>query len=835
MKKFLYFIFLLFFIIVKQVDAKILQVPFISQVPPGDWNNSLNCGQTSYYMADNYLSSENTKLSYDKIMEIDDFLYKTYGDPVRKYNGSRTNVAKLKRVAEEMDGYTEVHARFGNDDFDIIKKEFDEGSMIIPLVRIAMKMGLDGHFMLLTGYDDENVYFNDPGMVFGKNNSYSIEDFKKVWKSKNYNYLLIKPKQKQKEIEIASNNKYVIDTMNIIVDEKTIKENNGQYLVDLLNSVFGDNTSQNNNSSTGSNDSSKQNNTNETNKNSQQNISNNESNKTEKDINENNVGYGYISNQEIDEDNKEEQNQEKINNDIDEESQEYFIPNFKVLDKYQAGRLVVPFEFYFYDQQIDASKYYFEMDYKKNDEEWTNLFSEFNMKKYDFFVRSNGDTHSFRIRACNEYHNCSRYTEFSHYIYLKPSTDMEIIGYDGNDVVMDREEYRDVCFDIDEGQIVLIEKGTTVTLTPNCNMRVNGYLFAMGEENERIIFKSFLKNWKQIFFEDSFGSILQHVDFYDGGFKNNVNNTFPVIEIKNSIVLMDDITIHKPDFSETIKAYDNSAMYLMNSKIENRIIVENSVAHFLSNIINSDEKPIGYPIVIKNSDDIEIIDNIIMNSSFAPIYLENSFPDIIEDNIAVNAESCKVAMLNVKDLNDNQKHVLKRGEYLVDKFFIGENDHIVIDPGVVIKFGKYSQIEIRGKLDINGKENDQVIFTSFHDDEHGSNISVVDKQVEYVDKISFSIINAKDINIKNCKFLYFKGNMDSTGIFNITNSKNINLDKCYIMGDEILNTIYVGDSENVTIKNCYIDTGTVGIRGINSNIKTENNVYKNIIIKEKVD
>ena len=169
-------------------DAINLPVPFKAQYPPGtSWSETRNCGQASCAMIFSYYNS--SEPTAQDIMDIDYWLYETYGDPIRNYNGSYTNTEQLKQVAIQFGGFdSEIH---GNWDWDItnLENELQNNYPVIVAVRIGMLPSGGGHFMVLIGMDDDNVYVHDPGRSllsgFGQNMQYPKTQFLDSWDSQN--------------------------------------------------------------------------------------------------------------------------------------------------------------------------------------------------------------------------------------------------------------------------------------------------------------------------------------------------------------------------------------------------------------------------------------------------------------------------------------------------------------------------------------------------------------------------------------------------------------------------------------------------------------------------
>ena len=166
-----------------------LKVPFKSQVKPGEWEKTNNCGQTSCLMMFGYFN--NTIPGVQDIRDVDDWLFiNVSGQSVNNYNGSKTNTDILLRLIKEYGGFekSEVHTNWTSEN---LITELNNGYPVIVAVlnRMSSDINFGGHFMVLRGVDKNNFYFNDPGRSAeskkGNNISYSKSTFLSSWKTQN--------------------------------------------------------------------------------------------------------------------------------------------------------------------------------------------------------------------------------------------------------------------------------------------------------------------------------------------------------------------------------------------------------------------------------------------------------------------------------------------------------------------------------------------------------------------------------------------------------------------------------------------------------------------------
>ncbi|MGA2323057.1 MAG: C39 family peptidase, partial [Sedimentisphaerales bacterium] len=186
-------IILLFAVFV--IGATPLSVPFTSQVPPGTWQETKNCGQTSALMVFCYYNS--TIPDEQGIKSIDDWLYIKYGDPINNYNGSDADTTKIEALAKEYGGFPNSY-KATSWDITRLKQEIDNGHPIIVAI-IASYLSnrgyawAGGHFVVVKGYDEGDIICNDPGTGSGESKYYLNEEFANALAAQNGSVVVVQP------------------------------------------------------------------------------------------------------------------------------------------------------------------------------------------------------------------------------------------------------------------------------------------------------------------------------------------------------------------------------------------------------------------------------------------------------------------------------------------------------------------------------------------------------------------------------------------------------------------------------------------------------------------
>lgn len=157
----------------------VLQVPFSSQAPNGNWDRNEDCEETSITMANAFLTgSKEDKLPAPAAQEAINNLKKWEGANIG-YNAN-TGAEATKKMAEgafglkvkQINGYTEQD----------LKTELAAGHPVLLQIN-ARKLGnpkyLDNgplyHMVVARGYNNKGIIVNDPGTEGGDGNQYTFE------------------------------------------------------------------------------------------------------------------------------------------------------------------------------------------------------------------------------------------------------------------------------------------------------------------------------------------------------------------------------------------------------------------------------------------------------------------------------------------------------------------------------------------------------------------------------------------------------------------------------------------------------------------------------------
>ena len=173
---------------IERTDTSVLlDVPFLPQVPPGNWAATRNCGQASAAMMRAYYFGEVP--TPDDILRADHWLNANYGVALNGGNSDFTNVFMIRSWLEE-EG---VPARVGMGSMETLKNLLREGKPVLLAAYSDMNPnGGAKHAMVAIGYDDNYIYVNDPGKISGEHNSYSINRVLSAWQAQGNWYVALR-------------------------------------------------------------------------------------------------------------------------------------------------------------------------------------------------------------------------------------------------------------------------------------------------------------------------------------------------------------------------------------------------------------------------------------------------------------------------------------------------------------------------------------------------------------------------------------------------------------------------------------------------------------------
>jgi hypothetical protein len=177
----------------------LLQVPFLPQVPPGDWGATKNCGQTCSVMLKCYFSG--SAPSSGMITGANAWLAKRFDD--KRYadaNGYYTGFSgrgELSALLKEFYGLSISGPSCGTDVCSVLK-EIYYGRPCVVGVRISsgrlVSSGGVAHWVLVIGWNPKmgEVILNDPGTRSGRMIAYKVADFEASWKTSSRVYVPVR-------------------------------------------------------------------------------------------------------------------------------------------------------------------------------------------------------------------------------------------------------------------------------------------------------------------------------------------------------------------------------------------------------------------------------------------------------------------------------------------------------------------------------------------------------------------------------------------------------------------------------------------------------------------
>ena len=161
-------------------------VPFIAQSPPGNWAQNKNCGPAAVLMVAGFYSDfQPTSLDLENEL---DWLYENNYIVAQVgaeyYDGNVTTTTILKSLLENYYSLEPV-VKKNAVDWPFVEAQLKKGNPVIVGVNIQMNPNKLGHFMVVVGYDDDEIIVNDSGLSQGSLKKYSLEKFFSSWQTSN--------------------------------------------------------------------------------------------------------------------------------------------------------------------------------------------------------------------------------------------------------------------------------------------------------------------------------------------------------------------------------------------------------------------------------------------------------------------------------------------------------------------------------------------------------------------------------------------------------------------------------------------------------------------------
>ena len=167
-----------------------INAPWIPQVPPGDWNNTKNCGQTCAAMIGGYY--HNYCPGSSMITAENSWLRNYTGDTrYLNANGWYTGSGTLPPLIRSYHALS-VNVYYGNQPDDVVMEGYRGRPVIVAVkTRMGSSTGVP-HYMVFVGFSYPYMYFHDPGRSTPENGRfvrYTISQFYASWSTQGKQYM----------------------------------------------------------------------------------------------------------------------------------------------------------------------------------------------------------------------------------------------------------------------------------------------------------------------------------------------------------------------------------------------------------------------------------------------------------------------------------------------------------------------------------------------------------------------------------------------------------------------------------------------------------------------
>lgn len=167
----------------------VLNLPFLKQVPPGDWAGTKNCGQTCVVMLAGYFNG--TLALPSQITAQNTWLAEHLNDPrYNQANGWYTGLGLLQTLLSEKHDLSSS-IRSGNHADDVVNYASQGKPCIVGVMIKNGKLVSSGgvaHWALVVGWDGQ-IVMHDPGTSTGSFKKYSVAAFEASWATQGKSYM----------------------------------------------------------------------------------------------------------------------------------------------------------------------------------------------------------------------------------------------------------------------------------------------------------------------------------------------------------------------------------------------------------------------------------------------------------------------------------------------------------------------------------------------------------------------------------------------------------------------------------------------------------------------
>lgn len=170
-----------------------LRIPFITQAPPGDSENSENSFSACIVMLAGYFNR--TIVNAGQITDQNDWLYDATGDyrylSPNGWHASEENLSDYQELLSKMHGLSTFvfHGETFDDILDYGYDNFPVLAGVMTKNGELVSSGGNPHWVIVVGFNGYDVIVNDPGAIDGDSKYYSLDEFLASWFTQGNIYL----------------------------------------------------------------------------------------------------------------------------------------------------------------------------------------------------------------------------------------------------------------------------------------------------------------------------------------------------------------------------------------------------------------------------------------------------------------------------------------------------------------------------------------------------------------------------------------------------------------------------------------------------------------------